>query len=234
MPDDDQKLVIENPVSIREKVYEYIRNRILSGKITPSTRMVETQLANEIGTSRTPVREALHVLEMEGLLEAIPRVGYQVKELKWEDVEEICEIRAVNEILACRWAMQRISPDDLKSIEDNLTLAEAEIKEGHPESFVERDAEFHELLVKASGSERLLELCSMLRRHMLRYRVESLYLPETALRAIAGHRRILNCLKEKNEEDFEAAIREHLEQSKQDIYRYAFEEKLPGEDKAER
>ena len=234
MPDDDQKLVIENPVSIREKVYEYIRNRILSGKITPSTRMVETQLANEIGTSRTPVREALHVLEMEGLLEAIPRVGYQVKELKWEDVEEICEIRAVNEILACRWAMQRITPDDLKSIEDNLTLAEAEIKEGHPESFVERDAEFHELLVKASGSERLLELCSMLRRHMLRYRVESLYLPETALRAIAGHRRILNCLKEKNEEDFEAAIREHLEQSKQDIYRYAFEEKLPGEDKAER
>jgi len=232
--DDDQKLVIENPVSIREKVYEYIRNRILSGKITPSTRMVETQLANEIGTSRTPVREALHVLEMEGLLEAIPRVGYQVKELKWEDVEEICEIRAVNEILACRWAMQRISPDDLKSIEDNLTLAEAEIKEGHPETFVERDAEFHELLVKASGSERLLELCSMLRRHMLRYRVESLYLSETALRAITGHRRILNCLKEKNEEDFEAAIREHLEQSKQDIYRYAFEEKLPGEDKAER
>ena len=153
MSDDDQKLVIENPVSIREKVYEYIRNRILSGKITPSTRMVETQLANEIGTSRTPVREALHVLEMEGLLEAIPRVGYQVKELKWEDVEEICEIRAVNEILACRWAMQRISPDDLKSIEDNLTLAEAEIKEGHPETFVERDAEFHELLVKASGSE---------------------------------------------------------------------------------
>ena len=234
MSDDDQKLVIENPVSIREKVYEYIRNRILSGKITPSTRMVETQLANEIGTSRTPVREALHVLEMEGLLEAIPRVGYQVKELKWEDVEEICEIRAVNEILACRWAMQRITPDDLKSIEDNLTLAEAEIKEGHPESFVERDAEFHELLVKASGSERLLELCSMLRRHMLRYRVESLYLPETALRAIGGHRRILNCLKEKNEEDFEAAIREHLEQSKQDIHRYAFEEKLPREDKAER
>ena len=234
MVDDDQKLVIENPVSIRERVYEYIRDRILSGKLTPSTRMVETQLAKEIGTSRTPVREALHVLEMEGLLEAIPRVGYRVKELKWEDVEEICEIRAVNEILACRWAMQRITPDDLKSIEDNLTLAEAEIKEGHPESFVERDAEFHELLVKASGSERLLELCSMLRRHMLRYRVESLYLPETVLRAIAGHRRILDCLKEKNEEDFEAAVREHLEQSKQDIHRYAFEEKLPREDKAER
>ena len=234
MLDDEQKLVIENPVSIRERVYEYIRNRILSGKITPSTRMVETQLAKEIGTSRTPVREALHVLEMEGLLEAIPRVGYRVKELKWEDVEEICEIRAVNEVLACRWAMMRITPDDLKSIEDNLAAAEAEIKAGHPESFVERDAEFHELLVKASGSERLLELCSMLRRHMLRYRVESLYLPETALRAIAGHRRILDCLKEKNEKDFEAAVREHLMQSKQDIHRYAFEERHSREDTAER
>jgi len=120
----------------------------------------------------------------------------------------------------------------LKSIENNLTAAEAEIKKGHPESFVERDAEFHELLVKASGSDRLLEFCSMLRRHMLRYRVESLYLSETYLRAIAGHRRILNCLKVKNEADIEAAVREHLEQSKQDIHRYAFEERHPREDKS--
>jgi len=83
----DEKLVIETPVSIRQRVYEHIRNRILSGQITPSTRVIETQLAKQIGTSRTPVREALHLMEMEGLLEAIPRVGYRVKEIKWEDVD---------------------------------------------------------------------------------------------------------------------------------------------------
>ena len=82
-----------------------------------------------------------------------------------------------------------------------------------------------EILVRASGSKRLLELCQLLRRHMLRYRIEALYLPETGLRAIVGHRRILDCMREKDEKGIKPAIREHLEQSKREIQRYAFGEK---------
>ena len=190
--------------------------------------MVETRLAQEIKTSRTPVREALHMLEMEGLLEAIPRVGYRVKPIEWDEVEEICEIRAVNEALAARWAMKRVTTKELKALEENLAVAEVEVKKGNPKSFVEYDAEFHVILVRASGSERLFELCQLLRRHMLRYRIESLYLAETALRAIAGHRRILGCIRSKDEGGVEAAIRAHLEQSKRDIHRYAF---LEGREK---
>jgi len=95
---------IKDPVSIRERVYEVIRNDILNGRIPPGERLVENRLAEEIHTSRTPVREALHMLEREGLLESIPRVGYRVKQIHWDEVEEICEIRAVNETLAARWA----------------------------------------------------------------------------------------------------------------------------------
>ena len=218
------RLVIGRTVSIREKVYDVIRNGILNGRIAPGDRMVETRLAREIKTSRTPVREALHMLEMEGLLEAIPRVGYRVRQIEWDEVEEICEIRAVNETLAVRWAVKRITPKEVQLLEENLMVAESAVKGGNPESFVVHDAEFHEILVRASGSARLLELCQLLRRHMLRYRIESLYLPETALRAIAGHRRILECIRGNDADGIEEAIRDHLEQSKQDIQRYAFSE----------
>jgi len=228
MADKKLNLVIKKAVSIREKVYGVIRNDILDGRISPGDRMVETKLAKQIKTSRTPVREALHMLEMEGLLESIPRVGYRVRQIEWNELEEITEIRTVNETLAAQWAMDRISPRELKALNENLRVSEAEIKGGNPRSFVERDAEFHEILVRASGSKRLLELCQLLRRHMLRYRIEALYLPETGLRAIEGHRRIVGCLRDKDQQGIAEAIRAHLEQSKLEIQRYAFGRTVTG------
>jgi DNA-binding GntR family transcriptional regulator len=216
------KVAIKKPVSIRERVYQAIRNDILNGRFSPNTRMVESRLAMQIKTSRTPIREALHMLEREGLLVSVPRVGYRVKSLDWGEVEEICEIRAVNEALAARWAMERISPKDLHALAQNVTASEARVKAGDPRSFVEFDAEFHEILARASGSERLLELCQLLRRHMLRYRIDSVYHEETALGAIAGHRQILECLKKKDRVHLEEAIRDHLEWAKRSIQQHAF------------
>lgn len=216
------RLMIKDPVSIRKKVYTAIREHILDGSFAPGERLVESRIAEQIKTSRTPVREALHLLENEGLLESVPRAGYRVKPLHWEEVEEICEIRVVNETLAARWAMKRITPKEILALENNLKIAEHEVRSGAPKAFVQRDAEFHEILAHASRSERLLEHCQLLRKHMLRYRIESLYLPETALRAIQGHRRILECLKARDESGLEKAIRDHLEQSKIDTHRYAF------------
>ena len=225
MADLADDLMIEPPVPIRQKVYDFLRNEILSNRIAGGERLVEGRLARQINVSRTPIREALHILEMEGLVESVPRVGYRVKKLRWKDVEELCEIRAVNEVLAARWAIKRITPPEIAAMNANIDAAEAEIQAGQPERFVERDAEFHEMLVKASGSERLLELCQMLRRHMLRYRIESLYVSENGLRAVSGHRRILECLEKKDSIGIEAAIHDHLEQSKRDIHHYAFEVK---------
>jgi DNA-binding GntR family transcriptional regulator len=216
---------IHNPVSIREKVYLAIRSEIFEGGLPSGERIVEAQLAKEIKTSRTPVREALHVLEREGLLEAIPRVGYRVKQIKWEEIEEICEIRVVNEILAARWAMERITAQELGAMDRNLEQADKDIQRGNLKGFVERDGEFHDILARASGSERLVELCHMLRRHMLRYRLESLYLPDTARRALGGHRRIVEGIKRKDQKGVERAIRDHLNFAKRSIQRYAFEGK---------
>ena len=223
----DIGLVIEKPLSIRDQVYTRIKDLILRGTLVPGERIIENQLAKQIGVSRTPVREALHVLEKEGLLEALPRVGYQVKETQWEEVEEICEIRKVIETLAARWAMQRLTPEQLLSLEHNLDEVEAEAKRGHPETFVELDADFHDTIARASGSRRLVEICQILRRHMNLYRIESVYEPENAMRANAAHRRILECLKNKDGECIEAAIHDHLDRVKQDVHYYAFKNK-PG------
>jgi DNA-binding GntR family transcriptional regulator len=210
-------LVIGAQVPIRERVYSVIRNHILNGRLTPGERLKENRLAEEIKTSRTPVREALHLLEKEGLLESIPRVGYRVKPLLWDEVEEICAIRAVNETLAAQWAMRRMTQKELDTLEKIIIDSEKEVKDGDPKAFVERDAEFHETLAKASGSRRLIELCQMLRRHMLRYRIESLYRKETAFGALKGHRRILECLRRKDEQGLDSAVRDHLEFAKQSI-----------------
>lgn len=216
---------IEPTPSIREKVYAYLRDEILSGRIPGGSRVVEGRLAAHINVSRTPVREALHLLEMEGLLESIPRVGYRVRQIRADEVEEICEIRAVNEILAARKVIERNDPSCLDALAENLELTEAEIQAGRPQSFVDLDAVFHEILVRASGMPRLLELCQTLRRHMLLYRIESVYRADIALRAVEGHRKILECLRRRDVIGVESVIHDHLELAKQSILRYAFEEK---------
>ena len=222
---EDLGFAIEQPVSIREQVYKRIRELILNGRIAPATRIVENKLAQQLGVSRTPVREALHVLEMEGFLDAIPRIGYQVREIHVEELDQICEIRKVNESLAARWALEKITPEEIAALEANLDAAEADVKGGSPEKFIPRDAEFHEILVRASRSQRLLEICHLLRRHMFLYRIESMYKEASALQAIAGHRRILASLMAKDPSEVETAVREHLDYVKSDILEYAFRAK---------
>jgi DNA-binding GntR family transcriptional regulator len=216
---------LANRESIRELVYQQLRQQIVDGGFTPSSRMVASRIAEQLGVSRTPVREALHVLENEGLLQYTPRAGYRVGPLRWEEVSQLSEIRIVNETLAAIWAMDRITPGEISSLNDNIDQSEADLKNGNTASFVELDAEFHARIARSSGSERLFEICQGIRRHMLRYRIASLYLPDTGLVSIRGHRRLLAAIADKDRGGIEGAVRQHLEESKNYILRYAFEER---------
>lgn len=219
-----KRLVIKDSKTIRKRVYDYVREQILSGQISPHERLIETKIAKEIGTSRTPVREAFHNLELEGLIESIPRVGYVVKPISEEEVEEICEIRVLIEGLAARWAIEKEHGRLVRELKRNLALAEEKVSNGDIRTFVEFDAQFHEIIARLSGSKRLLELAQALRRHMLRYRIQSIYLIDNVLRAINGHKAILQAIEKTDVEEINRAIKHHLEQSKKDIVRYAFGE----------
>jgi GntR family transcriptional regulator, rspAB operon transcriptional repressor len=215
---------------MRQKIYGHLREQLLNGEILPHQHLVETRIAKEIGTSRTPIREALHSLELEGLIESIPRVGYVVKPINEDEVEEICEIRAAIEGVGARWAMEKAPQKLVEDLKKNIAISEEKIVRGDPKAFVELDAQFHEIIAKLSGSKRLQELGQTLRRHMLRYRIQSIYLIDNVLRAIQGHKGILEAIEKGDLEEVNGAIKCHLEQSKKDILKYAFKETTKAEE----
>ena len=219
-----RRLVIKDTKTIRRRIYEHLREQLLNGERAPSEHLIEAKIAKEIGTSRTPVREALHSLELEGLIESIPRVGYVVKPISEQEVEEICEIRMAIEGIAVRWAMEKAHDKLVEELRKNISIAEEKLSAGNAKAFVDLDAQFHEIIARHSGSQRLLELAQTLRRHMLRYRIQSIYSVDNVLRAIEGHKGIQRAIKKQNLEEVNKAIRYHMEQSKKDILRYAFKE----------
>lgn len=208
--------------SVRDQVYEQLREDILAGRLPPGARLVETQIASEMGISRTPVREALPILENEGLVEGTDGSVYRVMAMRWEDVEELCAMRIANESLAAAWAVDRISEDEIRALEKTITETEAEISRGRPEAFVGKDSEFHEILIRAAGRRRMFELCQILRQHMLRYRMESFHDPVETRLALSGHVEILGALRAKDASALQGAIKRHIEQALQIIRRCAF------------
>jgi GntR family transcriptional regulator, rspAB operon transcriptional repressor len=225
-----RRLVIKDTKTIRRRIYNFLREQLLSGEIQPHQHLIEAKIAQDIGTSRTPVREALHSLELEGLIESIPRVGYVVKPISEAEVEEICEIRAAIEGVAARWAMGKATQKLIEDLKKNISISEEKAAQGDPKAFVELDAQFHETIARLSGSKRLQELGQTLRRHMLRYRIQSIYLIDNVLRAIQGHKGILEAIEKGDLEEVNRAIKCHLEQSKKDILKYAFKETTKAEE----
>ena len=214
------KLIIEDNDTLRKKVLNYLREKILSGAIGPDERLIETRIAQEIGVSRTPVREALHNLEQERLVKAIPRVGYVVTRMQKEEVEEICEIRVAIEGLAIRRAIERAQNKLTRDLRKNILKQRTEISKGNLRGYVELDAQFHEASALLSGSSRLLDMAQMLRRHMLRFRIQALYIIETALKSLKGHERILDAVEKGDPRAAVAVLEQHLKSAKDDILHY--------------
>jgi len=212
---------IEPQPAIRERVYRYLRSKIISGEIPPGERLVEAQLAKEIGTSRTPIREALHNLEFEKIVTALPKVGYIVREVNPGDVREICEIRTALESLAVRWALRNRGRDLVPHLQENLKHMARDIKGGRLKEAPQLDSEFHDLICQASGSRWLADLNLRLREYMHRLRLESFTDKGLAKRALDGHRRILRGVEKRNAKAAERAITDHMKVTVEDIISYA-------------
>jgi GntR family transcriptional regulator, rspAB operon transcriptional repressor len=227
MIDSLKDFVIESPALIRSQVYDKLKQEILSGSIPPGSQLLEGRLAKQLDVSRTPVREALHVLEMEGFLESFPRIGYRVRQITWEEVIEINEIRAVLEPLAARKAIEREDQTYIDLLERVLKQSEATAEQDLLNLFFQYDAAFDEIIVKASGMKTLLDIWPALRQRMSLYKIRAQTSLESRLRSIKGHGRIIECLKGKDKDAVKTAIREHLEDSKQDIKQFAFAGSYP-------
>ena len=211
---------IRSPNPIRERVYAHLRKAVLSGRIPSNERLVETQLASQLGTSRTPIREALHKLELENLVSSIPRVGYVVKGLSEEDVNDICEIRSVIEGLAVKRAISQMTEKNLERLRRNIEETRRAVHENRMDRMVAFDTEFHDILCQSSGSKRIHELSQLLREYMLKFRIECLRTPEVASRAALAHGRIFQAICERNLAKAQTSIDDHLREVREDIIHY--------------
>lgn len=205
---------------LRKQVYSDLRMAILTGKIAPGTRLVESALAEEMGVSRTPIREALHKLDLEELVHSIPRVGYMVNDMTEYEIEDLFSTRTAIEQLAARWALEKITPEEIERIENNLKKADRILKNGMTRKMIDLDTEFHEIICKASRSKRLYQISQMLREHMLKFRIACLHLPEIAKRAQDGHFEILKAIKSKDPRKTDDSILQHMLITKKDILDY--------------
>ncbi len=130
--------------------------------------------------------------------------------------------------IAARWAMEKAYKKLIEELKKNISISDVKVSKKDAKAFIDLDARFHEIIARYSGSQRLLELAQTLRRHMLRYRIQSIYSVANVLRAIEGHKGILRAIEERDLEEVNQAIRHHMEQSKSDILRYAFKETAKG------
>lgn len=198
---------------IRDIVYESLRKTIISGVIPVGERIVEKEYAERLNISRTPVREALRRLELEELVEYLPRTGVVVKRISIEDVIEIYKIRHNLEVLATTSAMENITEQEIREIEELLDLTERKNKEGNVEEVVKLFGVFNSKIYEASRMKRLASMISRLNEYLQRFRNISIAENERREKALREHREILKAIKEKNKEDIDDIIKKHLDYS---------------------
>lgn len=209
--------------SLGQKVFQIIREDILSGKYKKEEELKEKTIGEELGVSRTPVREALRQLELEGLVTIIPNKGAYVVGFSLQDIQDIYEIRSVLEGLCARRAAVRATSEQIEELEEILYLTEFHVKKGHMEQMVELDSKFHEILYEA-GSSKVLEHALRDYHHYLeRVRKVSLASPKRAAQSNEEHRRILEAIKERKEKKAEEAANTHIVNTIKNIDSYGWE-----------
>lgn len=211
---DRQPLVpirLDNYKPLRELVFESLREAIISGVLPPSERLMEIQLAEEMGVSRTPVREAIRKLELEGLVVMIPRKGAYVAGMSIKDIVDVFEIRGALEGLAAELASERVTDEELESMERYLVKISEEIESGDLSKVVETDTDFHTLIYKASRNARLSQIISNLREQIQRFRTTSLSFPGRMKIALEEHRKIVEAISSRDGELARKLAQEHIE-----------------------
>lgn len=207
-------------ISLTERVYKKIRLAIIKGDIPDGSRLVESTLAKELDTSRTPVRDALQRLAQEGLVKPMARIGYIVEEMSEADIEDLFATRMIIEQLAIQWALAKITEKELERIEKNLLETEEVIKSGETQKMIDLDREFHDLCCKASRSKRLYGISKILSDHTLKFRIACIHIPEIANRALKGHYKIFDAIRAKDHRQVEEAVQHHLTVTKKDILNF--------------
>ncbi len=208
---------------VREKVYNYLKSAILSGDFDPGERLTEEHLATKMRVSRTPVREALHKLESEGLITVRKKRGFVVSRDSREEVEELFELRSILEGYALRISAQSVSEEILDRLQGFIQDAEDALRQKKIENVFKWNTRFHDALHELVAHKvRLHRLIVNMRKYVLRHRKDTLQYPDGGERAVEGHRKILLALKLRDPELCERVMRDHIKEAKDDALQTLF------------
>ncbi len=196
---------------LRDVVFNTLRQAILRGELKPGERLMEIQLANKLGVSRTPIREAIRKLELEGLVLMIPRKGAEVAEIREKGLRDVLEVRKALEELSVQLACDRITPEQISELEKAAAEFGRASKYEDVTEIAQADVKFHDVIYQASDNQRLMQLLNNLGEQMYRYRVE--YLKNAAVfgQLVEEHEKLIRHIKNHEKEMAVKIICEHID-----------------------
>lgn len=204
----------KNKSSLSSKIFNVLRDNILEGKYAHDEKLIEVKLAQELGVSRTPVREALKQLELEGLVENIPNKGVVVKGISKQDISDIYAIRLAIEGIAVEWAMERMSDEDVEKLKEIYELMEFYTLKKDYLKISELNTQFHEVIYKATKSRYLEQVLKDFQYYIKTTRNKSLRTPGRLESALEEHREILDAFIARDPQKARAVLENHIDVSK--------------------
>lgn len=207
---EDLQLRMDEYLPLRDVVFNTLREAILKGELKPGERLMEMHLANKLGVSRTPVREAIHMLEKEGLAVTVPRKGAQVAKMTEKDLQDVLEIRDALDNLAVASACANIDEEEFVQLRDTMHGFEEAARRGGVRQIVEADEAFHHVIYMASRNPKLVNIVHNLREPMYRYRYEYLKDHTRYGQLIEEHAAIVDGLERRDVEQLKIVMHLHL------------------------
>ena len=197
---------------LRDVVFNTLRQAILRGEFKPVERLMEIQLANKLGVSRTPIREAIRKLELEGLVIMIPRKGAEVADITEKSLRDVLEVRKALEELAVQLACEKITQEELEELEKAGENFKKILKRSKDITEVaEADVRFHDVIYMATDNQKLIHLLNKLREQMYRYRVEYLKNPDVHEQLTQEHEEIVYHIKRREKVEATAVTCQHID-----------------------
>ncbi len=210
MEDFDLHKEVTDKYSLRGRVFNKLREDILSGVYQENEELKENTIGLELGVSRTPVREALRQLELEGLVTMIPNKGAYVTGITQKDIHDIYVIRSYLEGLCAKWACEHITEAQIEALDEILYLSDFHARRSHYEQLVELDNKFHDLIYKASGSKILEHVLSDFHHYVERIRKITLSMPSRASKSSQEHAAIVDAIRKRDGALAESLAHEHI------------------------
>lgn len=202
---------------LRDVVFNTLRQAILTGELKPGERLMEIHLADRLGVSRTPIREAIRKLELEGLVTMIPRRGAEVAQITEKSMKDVLEVRRALDALCVELACDRITDGELENLRQARDTFEGAVKTKDAKKIAQADVALHDIIVRATGNQRLIQLVNNLSEQMYRYRFEYIKDSSQHQNLIEEHRIIYQSIVSKDKETAAAAARTHIDNQEKAI-----------------